>query len=1719
MARKIQLIITVDDRDVVEAERSARRLGQAVTDVGNSESLTSMFLKADLVGRGIAFITSKVQELGSAIKDRALELDAYNKKFTALEGGSDQANRRILQLQQLSRDSVGVLQKGAFEAYTLFKGIGTVGEASIERITKSVGRLNAVFSIDDQQGFFRNLTQIYKQGFEIADIKEALTRVPIFDQLLKQAFGTDDPEKLRELKNAGKLTMDTYISGLAEAIDTDPRFANVTDNLATKIAKSWERITTSLAPAAEKVLTGAIEPALNKASGIVDFLSSVSPATTTTVLALVAALGLLVAAYNAVSIAAGISGTVQALTAFISGMGGTIFVIQNVIRAMIGLQTAFITTAEVAVAATGGWAAVAIAVGAVLYAIYQYNAEARKTAEEHQKGIDLVQEQVDGLRRQQESLNSVQSNTTELASKQRDLADVYATLNDVSKARVDIATEEKGATIALREEIERLKNAQVDQLTAKLVGLANDTAAAFRQKEEAERARAAADQAYRDALRTQMITRESFSGETGTTTYQIPATAAEINKLRLAWENAEAAARTANETFDNNRAVLAAGAQIRGWTIEQIINYSSSTNQAVGYTDAFKQTLFGAANGQNVFLQSVQNTNQGIQEQTGAVKDLRTELQKLTAQTGADIQKKISDVVTGAAGDATEAAKKAKEMMTTDQNLIDLLKKNKDFKEATEKVEKVWGLSADRGGGGQTKIDRAKKQLSELKQQIESAMGNPQVRAFFAALSTIEGGGRFTVVGGAKANPLDPRHPGQYGMGMEGPAGWSTAAGLWQITRTNWERLQKTLNLTDFRDVNQQLKVALYLFQEAAGKKGINGIAQLLAGNLEKAARLGTQPWAASPFSTLPGGKRRDFLSVIEKNLGGGVDLGIVSDEVRILQEIAETRERINQLITQGGDANQNALDNLREQESTLKSIVANIEKIRDMGLTREFTLPKTAEEAKAMKTETDQLISTVENLRSQFDGARAKIFELGAGFDNGMTNVQKFDLELKILRETGKLTAEDFDALAVHIWGVRRALQRLDEAEAAKKLRLEAKAALEAVKNLTEGFKSQFVDLTTGKTPLNDFLRSIESIKELKIPAGGLDKFKELFAAGDQVDVEKFAQVVRQWLILRSIVGDFDKTKIEEVVNAIKAAAQGFNSVSDAQRNADFAAFSKDLQQQFEEVRRGNRELTVYEETWRRLATDYKNLDPQQKQNLLNLAAEIDAVKELNRQHAELKDFFQETLTYAFEGDITGLFKNWADRIREGFIDKLSGWLATNILGFDPNETNNPVAKPIVGKITETNKILERIAARVGAPSIPGVGGNLGGLGTIFGGGGAGGFGGAGFGGFGGAGFGGSGSYGTRTGDIVDGVMQVFSGDKGRGDWLSNIKRLFSTKDGGIFAARDSVFGGKSKMGGILGGIGDIASMVGGMIGGRLGNIMSMAGSGMSIGAMFGPWGAAIGAGVGALVGLFMGDPKRKIDKKENLPKLQRGFADAFKEFQQLIADVRMGADPDSAMSKGRELRAQIAGGFGIEFQSKKYRKEAQKLIAQKLAEIDREPDGLMAQLKLAVEQAKAAGDRNKRILPEWASGNFFGGRDDQIGEMRRLLDMRRGYIAGGQLGVDRHLGLFADGEVILNQIQQRRMNAMAGFDVFAGAGIPNYPRKSPQIRKFADGAAFGAKPPAFFAPSRDDRPIVLNADFEVKVSEKDVSEVSLRSIQSDDGKRVIFNITNDGKKTGRIK
>jgi len=468
-------------------------------------------------------------------------------------------------------------------------------------------------------------------------------------------------------------------------------------------------------------------------------------------------------------------------------------------------------------------------------------------------------------------------------------------------------------------------------------------------------------------------------------------------------------------------------------------------------------------------------------------------------------------------------------------------------------------------------------------------------------------------------------------------------------------------------------------------------------------------------------------------------------------------------------------------------------------------------------------------------------------------------------------------------------------------------------------------------------------------------------------------------------------------------------------------------------------------------LQTDaYKNLNEEQIKNLRIMAEQIDqkrkdaaAQEEAKKKFGEFKDFIKESLNTLVNDGFGAMFKSIFNKFKKMLIDMAVEWITSK---------------------------LYKLIFKDGQATGTGRGGGIGGILQSF------------------LGLFGIGKKGSSS-SAADG------GGGGDAPKVGSFGGLFDPKPNILNGGKTSALAGK------MSGIGALATLAGSIIGGRVGGIMSMAGTGMSIGAMFGPWGAAIGAGVGALVGLFMGDPKKKVDKKENMPKLQKGFTDAMQQLRDLMNDRNaLFGDPEGAVAKAMEIRGAIASGFGIEFQSKKYKKEAAKLIATKLIEADQ----LIKQIKEMADMARAANSVNTRLEAEFATGVFA---DRAFIRQHADFKRRNGLLAGGWTGRDTLPSMLAAGEMVLNPKQIDRVRSNAGFDAFRGAGIPNY----------ASGTFVGSGPVAN-APTAAAQPvtvqIVLNNS---GIVESDIKGVLVNGLKQPDVQVELVKAYDKGKTRAR--
>lgn len=174
------------------------------------------------------------------------------------------------------------------------------------------------------------------------------------------------------------------------------------------------------------------------------------------------------------------------------------------------------------------------------------------------------------------------------------------------------------------------------------------------------------------------------------------------------------------------------------------------------------------------------------------------------------------------------------------------------------------------------------------RERLERAAADPKVKAFFDTIARAEGGKINNMAGGRIVNS-GARHPGEVvpmSQWFRTSAGPSSAAGLYQITRTNWRRLAPALGLDNFSDPHQQMLAALKLFSDRGG------LPSLLSGDFETAMRVAAKDWTSTPGSRIGGGgqwSKSRWMGQLNKELAeGGTEMepvGVTTAGVPVFAE------------------------------------------------------------------------------------------------------------------------------------------------------------------------------------------------------------------------------------------------------------------------------------------------------------------------------------------------------------------------------------------------------------------------------------------------------------------------------------------------------------------------------------------------------------------------------------------------------------------------------------------------------------------------------------------------------------------------------------------------------------------------------------------------------------------------------------------------------------------
>ena len=217
--------------------------------------------------------------LGAAALQSAIQIDALNNSLMAVTGSPEIAAEKFEQFIELARTSPGVFATSAAAIYSSFKSMDGVTDSTITKMIKGMGRLSLSSLVTfDPQVFALNLQQMFTQGFEMIDVKEAITKFPFLGRIFEKAFNLEGQDRdtlqqgLQKLYKEGKLTIEEFFKRFGDAIENDPILGKMEETLGNKLLKSLERIKISLKPLGDAI-GRALEPALLRVEAIVERLS------------------------------------------------------------------------------------------------------------------------------------------------------------------------------------------------------------------------------------------------------------------------------------------------------------------------------------------------------------------------------------------------------------------------------------------------------------------------------------------------------------------------------------------------------------------------------------------------------------------------------------------------------------------------------------------------------------------------------------------------------------------------------------------------------------------------------------------------------------------------------------------------------------------------------------------------------------------------------------------------------------------------------------------------------------------------------------------------------------------------------------------------------------------------------------------------------------------------------------------------------------------------------------------------------------------------------------------------------------------------------------------------------------------------------------------------------------------------------------------------------
>jgi len=459
-------------------EAASRRTTQNIISVGNSLRELGQGL-VSLGGTLSVAITAPLVAAGAASVDAAVRLDSLKRGLTAIVGSADEAARQLQRLTQIAK-LPGIGFEEAIQGSIRLQAVG-FSAAEAEKSLREFANAVALTG-----GGREELTRVTVQLGQLAakgkvlsqDLRPIIEAAPAVGRALLQAFGTVNPEDIRDLG----LSSQQFLGILTDELTRLPRAAagakNSFENFKDEVFRAAAAVGEALLPGLVR-LAEVVGPIITRLADTFTRLPRPVQLVGIGLAALAAALGpvLFVVGHLTIGVGRLLVGFVQLNAA---GILPTIVSLRGLTAASLTAAAAQRTLGVSSLALGGAIGGIAAILATIAAAYVTYNAFQKDATTLSKERAEQLTAEIDALEKQAKFLNGLQSGVERTADEQQRLSDTYDKLNTAAQIRVAGITDEAKRLIALRAELEKviqLRGQERDQQAASVAAQVANSAA------------------------------------------------------------------------------------------------------------------------------------------------------------------------------------------------------------------------------------------------------------------------------------------------------------------------------------------------------------------------------------------------------------------------------------------------------------------------------------------------------------------------------------------------------------------------------------------------------------------------------------------------------------------------------------------------------------------------------------------------------------------------------------------------------------------------------------------------------------------------------------------------------------------------------------------------------------------------------------------------------------------------------------------------------------------------------------------------------------------------------------------------------------------------------------------------------------------------------------------------------------------------------------------